>query len=146
MIKLASEKDLVEIRDLIKANNLPAEDISEHVHNFLILEKDHNVIGCIGIEIYNETGLMRSLAVIDSQKGNSFGQLLTQELISYSKSMGIARLYLITTTAEKFFEKFGFNSIPRENADEAIKNTTEYKYLCPESAVVMVREIYDNTE
>ncbi|MEQ8534295.1 MAG: tyrosine protein phosphatase, partial [Imperialibacter sp.] len=50
---------------------------------------------------------------------------------------GITELYLLTTTASKFFERIGYKVADRNTAPDAIKNTSEFSDLCPSSAVFM---------
>ncbi|MFC1556068.1 GNAT family N-acetyltransferase [candidate division KSB1 bacterium] len=91
--------------------------------------------------IYGETALLRSLAVAEDCRGIGYGRLMTERLLKSAEDSGIRTMFLLTTTAEKFFEKYGFVSIARSEADESIKTTAEYKYLCPDNAVVMKKDI-----
>jgi N-acetylglutamate synthase-like GNAT family acetyltransferase len=71
VLRFAGCEDESKIRSLLSEANLPNDDISEHLQSFIIAEKDHEIIGTIGIEILGEKGLLRSLAVrrIDKKKG-----------------------------------------------------------------------------
>ena len=60
---------------------------------------------------------------------------------NYCHEESIDDLYLLTTTAEKYFLKFGFNKIEKISAPELIKQTEEFKSICPESAVFMHKHI-----
>jgi amino-acid N-acetyltransferase len=48
-------------------------------------------------------------------------------------------LYLLTTTAENYFPAFGFTAIPRDSVPDEIQTTSEFKDICPSSAIVMRR-------
>jgi mannose-6-phosphate isomerase-like protein (cupin superfamily) len=50
---------------------------------------------------------------------------------------GVRDVYLLTTTAARFFERAGFATIPRDQAPLAICQTTEFRSLCPASATFM---------
>jgi N-acetylglutamate synthase-like GNAT family acetyltransferase len=50
-------------------------------------------------------------------------------------------LYLLTTTAERYFPSFGFHPIRREQVPAGIRETEEFRSACPASAVVMERNL-----
>ena len=54
---------------------------------------------------------------------------------------GLRRLYLLTTTAEEYFPRYGFRRIPRESASPAARESVEFREACPASAVTMVLEL-----
>jgi len=43
----------------------------------------------------------------------------------------------LTTTAEGFFPKFGFERIPRADVPARVQESVEFVSACPASAVVM---------
>ncbi|RRQ48165.1 GNAT family N-acetyltransferase [Maribacter algicola] len=133
--------DLKSIQELLKANYLPFEDLVESKVAFLTKEKNGELIGCIGIEKYDADGLLRSLAVADAHKGKGIGKQLLDELCESSKQEGIHRLHLLTTTADAYFTRYGFNVTERSTAPTAILGTTEFSEICPSSSVYMVKEL-----
>jgi N-acetylglutamate synthase-like GNAT family acetyltransferase len=50
---------------------------------------------------------------------------------------GVASLYLLTTTAEPLFARWGFRRIERDAAPAAVRATKQFASLCPSSAVMM---------
>jgi len=48
-------------------------------------------------------------------------------------------MYLLTTTAEAFFELLGFRRIERHAAPPEIQRSAEFSSLCPSSATVMAK-------
>jgi mannose-6-phosphate isomerase-like protein (cupin superfamily) len=58
---------------------------------------------------------------------------------SHARNLGVRRLYLLTTTAEAYFAKRGFERCAREAAPAAIRQTREFRSLCPDTAACMVR-------
>ena len=59
----------------------------------------------------------------------------------HARSRGVRELYLLTTTAERFFERLGYRRTGRENAPEAIRGTQEFSGLCPSSSAFLVKEL-----
>lgn len=135
-IRAALLSDLQEIVLLLDEVNLPSEDVSYHLDNFLVWFDD-SLRGCIGLEIYDEIALIRSAAVRSDSQGKGIGKKLTRAIIAYAKLVGVKNLYLLTTTAEKFFQNEGFEIISRDIVPESIKNTNEFSGLCPDTAICM---------
>ena len=104
IIKPAKRADLNEIVNLLSDNNLPTIDISENTVQLFNGLFDNKIIGIIGLEKYNNVGLLRSLAVKDTFKNQKIGERLVKHLLNFSSAEKIEELYLLTTTAEKYFE------------------------------------------
>jgi amino-acid N-acetyltransferase len=141
IIREAIKDDLKVIKSLLDSVSLPSVDIEKHLSNFFVLKNGGDIIGTIGMEVYEDTALLRSLAVKKYFQNKGYGQRLYQTLISKAKKMDVMKIYLLTETAVGFFSKEGFQEIKRELAPPAIKKTYEYSTLCPEGAVCMVKKI-----
>ena len=137
----ATAADLVGIERLLKDNNLPFSDCSEHIDNFIIKEDKNNIIGIGGIEIYGCNGLIRSIVVTKIQRGKGIAKDIFQIIKEKAFGFGVTDIYLLTETANEYFEKLGFRAVKRTEVPESIMNTKQFKELCPSSAVVMYLEI-----
>jgi amino-acid N-acetyltransferase len=58
-------------------------------------------------------------------------------LLVHATARGFRELYLLTTTAEEFFPRFGFERIGREEVPAAVRESVEFRESCPASATVM---------
>jgi amino-acid N-acetyltransferase len=111
----ASPADEPRIRQLLSSCGLPHEDITlEHLHHFWVLKEKRQVIGVIGLEVLRPFALLRSLAIDPLFRNRGLGSQLTQQAEKYADSLNIQGLYLLTTTAEGFFAKRGYEKIPRD--------------------------------
>jgi amino-acid N-acetyltransferase len=126
--------------DLLKKNNLPTEDISEATSMFVI-EEQNTVTGTIALEYAGPDGLLRSLAVAEDHRQNGVGGELVSFIEAYAVRQGIQQLYLLTTTAEKFFAKRGYVVVERSAVSPFIENSSEFASVCPSTAVVMKKII-----
>lgn len=140
-IRPATNTDLEDILNLLSANQLPTIDMNENSVQLFVALFNNELIGTIGIEKFNQLALLRSLAVKDKFKNQKVGEQLVNYLFDFSKVEHISELYLLTTTAEKYFYKFGFHKIDRLKVPEIIMQTREFKDICPLSAVVMQRKL-----
>ena len=138
----ASPADEPRIRQLLSSCGLPHEDItSEHLHHFWVLKEKRQVIGVIGLEVLRPLALLRSLAIDPLFRNRGLGSQLTQQAEKYADSLKIEALYLLTTTAEGFFAKRGYQKVLRETLPNQIQGTAEFRSLCPVTAVCMMKFI-----
>jgi len=137
----AEAKDEESITYLLLEVDLPHEDVSNHIHHFLLAKSNDALIGVVGLEVLGEFGLLRSLAVVSSHRGKGIGKMLYERILAYAHLQGIKELYLLTTTAEGFFSKLGYSKVERNNIPKPIQTTEEFHSLCPSTAVCMVKRI-----
>jgi amino-acid N-acetyltransferase len=140
-LQFASSKNLLELQELLKSADLPYKDIEEHIHNFVLIKEGQDLIGCIGLEIHGEIALLRSLAVAENHRKKGWGHILTKEILKHSRQKQIQKVFLLTTTAERFFARLGFSQIKRDDAPEAIRLTSQFSSLCPASAILMFMDL-----
>ncbi len=125
----AREADIPFIVDLLKENGLPISDIREKRDSLFLAGSEGAVVGIGGVELMGEYGLLRSLAVKQADRGKGYGQAITRGLIEYSRAAGVKELYLLTITAAPFFERLGFERIPRDRAPLPVTQTSEFSGL-----------------
>ena len=82
-------------------------------------------------------GLLRSTAVAPEWRGKQVAKRLVEQIIADAESQGVNALYLLTTTAERYFPNFGFEVTARDVVPQDIKATEEFREACPASATVM---------
>ena len=49
-------------------------------------------------------------------------------------------IYLLTTTAERYFPKFGFEPVARADVPATVQTSIEFTSACPSSATVMRKQ------
>jgi amino-acid N-acetyltransferase len=135
----ATRVDLQSIVRLLETCELPSNDVDVHLDHFIVAKEADSIVGCIGME--TEGPLLRSLAVDTSQRNRGVAQHLCERLLEHAKQQGVQEIFLLTTTAAKFFEKTGFEQIPREEAPESIRKNRQFTELCPSSAVLMSKKL-----
>ncbi|MFX0097494.1 MAG: GNAT family N-acetyltransferase [Candidatus Hodarchaeota archaeon] len=134
-MRKAEGDDLTFIRTLLENNHLPHEDIpSEAIHMF-IGYVDSKVVGIGGVELVGRYGLLRSLVIETSFRGEGYGKSLSEKLIEYSKLKGVVELYALTSTADSIARKIGFERIDHSDVPQAIQETRQFTDLCALSAV-----------
>jgi amino-acid N-acetyltransferase len=59
----------------------------------------------------------------------------------HAKELGAKEVFLLTDTAEKFFDKAGFQKMNRADAPARISEHKQLTQLCPSSAVLMWKQL-----
>ncbi len=137
----ATDKDIPTIKTLLKENYLPYDDIDRHIKHFIVAKEQGIIVGTIGLELLTPYSLLRSLVVNQNHRSKGIASNLLSRIIEYAKSVNIAELFLLTTTAEAYFIKKDFSVLNREDTPIQIKSTQEFVALCPDTAISMNRKI-----
>lgn len=127
---------------LLSEAQLPTEDLTEaHCQHFFFSGPAQRPTGLVGLEMFGDVALLRSLVVTPDRRGQGEGVALLEHAEDYARARGVRELYLLTTTAEKFFERHGFVRAAREAAPAAIARTREFAGICPAVSAFMKLEL-----
>jgi C_GCAxxG_C_C family probable redox protein len=132
-----AEPSLGEIILLLQQNNLPINDIEPGKQHFIVSRIEDEIVGCIGIEGYGELGLIRSLSVKQSYQNKGVGKELYSKALQYCLEKGFNKIYLLTTTAAKYFEAKGWKRIDRAAVPKIMHTSKEFSEICPTTAICM---------
>ena len=141
IIRETSRKDFPGINNLLKQVGLPVEGVLEHIDNFLVMYSGDDIKGVVGLEVYGYKGLLRSLSVVPEIQGKGFGNKLYYAILKKAEQLQLNAIILLTETAEKFFRERGFEKVDRNIVDEEIKESVEFKSVCPLSATCMRKKL-----
>ena len=137
-IEHADASDMDAIRSLVKEADLSCLDVGQPNQVFLVARSSGAVVGCVGLERYGQAALVRSLAVSPARRGEGLSRALFERTAAEARRLKVVELYLLTTTAEALFARWGFRRIPREQVPEAVRGSAEFASLCPATAACMV--------
>ncbi|MCW4001294.1 MAG: arsenic resistance N-acetyltransferase ArsN2 [Candidatus Bathyarchaeota archaeon] len=135
-IRPAQLKDKNSIHPLLLGFKLPLDGLEE-TKLWIFQSNADEIVGVAGLEVYCHQGLLRSVAVKWQLQNQGLGRALVSHIIGEAKKSGVVDLFLLTTTAPKFFEKLGFKEEDREKVTAAIAESVEFKSACPKTAVLM---------
>lgn len=142
MTGLADPRDLSDINALLAAAGLCHDDLTpEHMKHFLTMRQGDELIGAVGLEVIASDALLRSLIVSPGHREMALGIQLVDGIELLAHELGVTALYLLTTTADRFFDRLGYERIERASVPSAIAATTEFISFCPDSAVCMAKEL-----
>jgi amino-acid N-acetyltransferase len=136
-IRRAAPADFDRIEALLRDAHLPVDGAREAFEVGFVAENRDAIVGAVALEVHPDTALLRSLVVDRTMQGKGVGQRLTSAAIEEAQRRGLASIYLLTTTAEAFFPRFGFVVVDRQSVPASIQHSVEFHSACPASAVAM---------
>ncbi len=140
-MNIAPESSIAEITQLLSACGLPVEDIAASRVQFFGIRVEGVLVAVVGLELYTPAGLLRSLAVAPAYRGHHFGQALVAYAESFARTCGVKELFLLTTSAERFFLNLGYSPASRSAAPAAIQAMPQFSGLCPASSVFLSKQV-----
>ncbi|MBO0949862.1 arsenic resistance N-acetyltransferase ArsN2 [Fibrella forsythiae] len=139
--RLATPTDRPALTELLTQAKLLTDDLPENLGTFILAFDNDTLAGTAGVDIIELTGLLRSVAVAPAYQHQHIGRQLIAAAEKLASDKGIMNLYLITTTADRYFDRLGFERVDRNNVPEAIATTRQFSELCPASSVVMSKSV-----
>jgi N-acetylglutamate synthase-like GNAT family acetyltransferase len=136
-ISKASIGDLPLVLALIRQCELLETGVAEAIDGFFVAHSAGMLVGCAGLEVHAEFGLLRSVAVGPSQRKAGLGTKLVEGVADAARAQGLRELLLLTTTAPTFFERRGFSAVLRSSVPAQIAESWEFRVGCPQTARVM---------
>lgn len=131
-----------DVHALLAACGLPTVDLTPgHLAHFFGCGEPGSLRGVVGIEPLGEVALLRSLAVTAAARNTGCGQRLVETAENHARNTGARHVFLLTTTAQKFFERLGYVVADRDTAPDAIRKTSEFATVCAATAVLMRKVI-----
>ena len=128
-LRLAREDDIPQIEKLLAAEWLPPRMIREFLPTFWVLEDGDDVAGCAGLEIYGNTGVIRSVVVAPDLRGRGLGDLLSREAMGEAQRQGVRRLYLFTGDKVPFWQRYGFQECAMEDWEPDARASWQWQVM-----------------
>ena len=118
MIRPAKTSDIKSIRKIIDLYTLERRLLTketvtlyEDVQEFFVAEDNGEVVGCGALHVlWEDLGEVRTVAVLENQRGKKIGHQILEAIIARAKELGLKRLFCLTFET-KFFASHGFKEI-----------------------------------
>jgi amino-acid N-acetyltransferase len=151
VVEVATVGDLPAVLALLRECRLFETGVPEAIGTFVVARDDEScetamlsaahtrkrLLGCAGVELYGELGLLRSVAVSAEARSSGVGSALVARAEQLAAEYGVRDLYLLTSTARLFFEKRGYVPVERAAVPAAIAASWEFREGCPLTALPM---------
>ena len=113
IIREATSIDAEQIHTLLREVELSTSDILATGTRYWLAEDAHSQpIGVIGLEFGVNAVLLRSAAVLPTQRGQGIGAALVQWALGAAAREGYQRVYLFSTGAGTYWTRLGFWEVP----------------------------------
>ena len=133
--RLARPDDFPAIISLLAACHLPTDDLKvAGINNFVVALSGNKLVGTCGLEVFGTAGFPRSLAVEPEWRGLGLGERMLAESERRARDAGVGELYLLTTTAQTYLQRLGYEDALRDSVPPAIAGHPQFRGLCPASA------------
>jgi amino-acid N-acetyltransferase len=130
------------IKRLLTSADLPVEDISaKSLEHFLVIHNGDDVVGVIGLDLAGDVALLRSLAVADTKRDRGLGHQLVVAAETLAMQCGVRDIYLLTTTADRYFAAHGYKVSQRAGAPAVLAEMPQFKSLCPSTSTLMSKRL-----
>ncbi len=136
-VRSATDADYPAVIALLETAGLPTAGVPRTLGDFIVADTGDGLAGAIGLERYGSAALLRSAVVRPGDQGTGIGAALVRAVLDRARDGGLREIYLLTTTAERWFPRFGFAPIEREQVPDALRASVEFREACPASAAVM---------
>jgi N-acetylglutamate synthase-like GNAT family acetyltransferase/protein-tyrosine-phosphatase len=137
----ASGGDFDAIKRLLVASLLPSRDVAEGRQRFIVATEAGRLIGCAGLQVSGQDGLVRSMAVHWTRRNAGLGSRLHGRLLFEAVLAGVRTLYVVTTTAEDFFAGHGFKKVAAADVPAELQASDEFTAFVPGGSTVMSRPV-----
>jgi amino-acid N-acetyltransferase len=119
-VRSARTGDVPAIRALVDANvasghllDKPTVTLYEDIQEFVVAESPEggSIAGCGALHVmWEDLAEIRTVAVGDAHRGHGVGDLVVRELLDRARTLGVARVFVLTF-AVSFFARHGFSEI-----------------------------------
>lgn len=141
LLRAAAGADLPAVGELLGRSGLPTSDLQTSRPQFIVACEGENVVGVGALEQRGAAALLRSVAVAPLWRRSGLGHQIVRALERQARAAGIAELFLLTLTAQEFFEREGYRVVERAQVPPAVQESAEFRSLCPVTAVCMLKTL-----
>jgi amino-acid N-acetyltransferase len=141
-MRTPTPEQLPMISALLEAYGLPTDDLSEQDLSLFRIQESSGCLQAIGgLERCGDVALIRSVATTAAVRGRGMAGEIVDGLEALAMSEGFDSIFLITNTAQGYFEARGYSRIERTNVPQSVRDSRQFSTLCPGSATVMCKRI-----
>jgi amino-acid N-acetyltransferase len=140
-MRAAQPADFAPLHQHLTDAGLVLAGLPDQLEHFWLAYNAAKLIGSVGLEVYGDVALLRSLAVSENQRNRGIAHQLLAEALAWAEGHGIKSLVLLTETAPQYFLRWGFVPILRQEVAAALLQSSEFRGACPESAIVMRKNL-----
>ncbi len=130
------------IETLLADSGLPTDDLNHQDLSLFRIEVSSDGLDAVGgLERCDNSALLRSVATKQSMRGSGLAGNIIRKLEQLAATEGFDNLYLLTESAQSYFESKGYITVERSDVPVSIRKSQQFSSLCPDTAVVMFKRV-----
>lgn len=129
VFRRARPDDVPRIAAMMVAEHLPPLFIEEWLPGFAVVEHDGEIVGCGGAEIYDDSCVIRSIAVDARARRSGIARKITDLLLADAGAHGVTDAYLFTVDAYAFWLRLGFVDVALDAWKMPPRQGWQYWYI-----------------
>lgn len=111
-IEQAADDDRAAMAAMLAACGLSSFGISTPGTTYWVCRAGSRVIGMCGIEAGERCALLRSVCVLEDQRGKGIAQRLVRSALLEAARLGLRDVYLFSKDTGGYFERLGWREVP----------------------------------
>jgi N-acetylglutamate synthase-like GNAT family acetyltransferase len=123
------------IESLLNAEGLPTDGL--RVEDTLVAVDNATVVGAVALERFGTAAMLRSLVVAAEHRHKGIGFRLAAGALEVARWSGIGEVHVLTENTQRFFERFGFQSISQAETRQAVAESALVANSCCSTATAM---------
>jgi amino-acid N-acetyltransferase len=140
VLREAAPGDRAPILELLAAGSLPTADLADaDWRDFIVAIDGGRLVGVVGCERHGDVGLLRSLAVAPGRRDQGLGGTLVDAVEARAADERLRSLWLLTTSAARFFAARGYQHVDRRAAPTPLARSSQFTDACPATAACMFK-------
>jgi len=121
-------RDLARVRKMVARAGMMTEGIEWPAACYILAYIGEEAVGVIGVESKIDAALIRSLYVDESMRRRGIGTALIAAARKAAHTRGARHLYLFSTDAGEFFERYGFKKVAVDEVIAAVPGVPQVEY------------------
>lgn len=139
VIRPATPDDLPSAVEALDAAGRTCLGVGENWDHYVVLadRRSMTIHGLAGFEVHGTAGVIRSVVVAQSERGQGYGRRLVGEVASKAARAGVSDLFLITCHAAHFYRQLNFQYVLRSDCPTEILRSPSFAVAVTTEATVM---------
>ncbi|MEM6993562.1 MAG: GNAT family N-acetyltransferase [Myxococcota bacterium] len=123
-----SADELPAVNRLLSGYDIPTVLDSDDVETLVMRgDEEGQLAGTVSLQANGDSAFLFGLAVTPERRGEGLGWVLGDCVLRRSRTLGVRRVYLVTSAAADFFGgKLGFRPVDVDAVDAAVRQTTNF--------------------
>lgn len=136
-IRRARPDEFDEVLSLMDNLGLERDDLTPGTPGIFVAQLGPEIVGCAVLESDGTNGLIRGVGVANDRQRHGIGRRLMEFVLEHARELRLSTLYLLTTTAEDYFLRLGYERVDAGDPPDVVTRSPQYSICTAARAVLM---------